>query len=108
RLLHADLRILADTAVAIPALTELLRERIGGQTDLAGRIARRSKDTADKHHAARAKWQEQARRDWDASPMTAPRLASEIWEVIQHEDWVLTANTLEDWTRNLWDFDKPY
>jgi len=108
RLLHADLRILADTAVAIPALTELLRERIGGQTDLAGRIARRSKDTADKHHAARAKWQEQARRDWDASPMTAPRLASEIWEVIQHEDWVLTANTLEDWTRKLWDFDKPY
>lgn len=108
RLLHADLRILADTAVAIPALTELLRERIGGQTDLAGRIARRSKDTAGKHHAARAKWQEQARRDWDASPMTAPRLASEIWEVIQHEDWVLTANTLEDWTRKLWDFDKPY
>jgi len=108
RLLHADLRILADTAVAIPALTELLRERIGERSDLAGRIARRSKDTADKHHAARTKWQEQARRDWNASPMTAPRLASEIWEVIQHEDWVLTANTLEDWTRKLWDFDKPY
>ncbi len=108
RLLHVDLRILADTAVAIPALTELLRERIGAQTDLAGRIALRSKETADKHHAARAKWREQAQRDWDASPMTAPRLASEIWEVIQHEDWVLTANTLEDWTRKLWDFDKPY
>ncbi|TFL13340.1 thiamine pyrophosphate-binding protein [Pusillimonas caeni] len=108
RLLHADLRILADTAVAIPALTGLLHERIGRDTDLAGRIARRGEETAGRHRAARAKWQEQARRDWDASPMTAPRLASEIWEVIRHEDWVLTANTLEDWTRKLWDFDKPY
>jgi acetolactate synthase-1/2/3 large subunit len=31
-----------------------------------------------------------------------------MWEVIKREDWVLTANTLEDWTRMLWDFDKPY
>jgi acetolactate synthase-1/2/3 large subunit len=31
-----------------------------------------------------------------------------VWDVIRHEDWVLTAGTLEDWTRKLWDFDKPY
>jgi acetolactate synthase-1/2/3 large subunit len=37
-----------------------------------------------------------------------PRLASEIWDAIKDEDWVLTANTLEEWTRKLWDFDKPY
>lgn len=108
RLLHADVRILADTAVAIPALTDLLRERIGRDGALSELIACRTEHIADKHHAARAKWAEQARRDWDASPMTAPRLASEIWDVIQHEDWVLTANTLEDWTRKIWDFDKPY
>jgi acetolactate synthase-1/2/3 large subunit len=28
--------------------------------------------------------------------------------VIKDEDWVLTAGTLEDWTRKLWDFDRPY
>ena len=40
--------------------------------------------------------------------MTTGRLAWEIGEVIKDEDWVLTANTLRDWTRKLWDWDKPY
>jgi acetolactate synthase-1/2/3 large subunit len=35
-------------------------------------------------------------------------LASEVWEAIKNEDWVLTAGTLEEWTRKLWDFDQPY
>ncbi len=46
--------------------------------------------------------------DWNASPITLPRLASEVWHAIKGEDWVLTAGTLEQWTRKLWDFDKPY
>jgi acetolactate synthase I/II/III large subunit len=37
-----------------------------------------------------------------------PRLASEIWDAIKNEDWVLTACTLQDWVRKLWTFDKPY
>src|SRR6516164_4005324 len=51
---------------------------------------------------------EQAKADWDGVPIALPRLASEIWDVIKHEDWVLTANTLQDWAYKLWDFDKPY
>src|SRR5262249_32655495 len=39
---------------------------------------------------------------------TFARLALEIWEVIKNEDWVLTANTLKQQVRKLWDFDKPY
>jgi acetolactate synthase-1/2/3 large subunit len=31
-----------------------------------------------------------------------------VWEAIRTEDWVLTAGTLEQWTRKLWDFDQPY
>lgn len=31
--------------------------------------------------------------NWDKSPITLPRLASEIWEVIKKEDYVLTAGT---------------
>jgi acetolactate synthase-1/2/3 large subunit len=27
---------------------------------------------------------------------------------IKDEDWVLSANTLEEWTRKIWDFDRPY
>jgi acetolactate synthase-1/2/3 large subunit len=32
----------------------------------------------------------------------------EVWDLIRHEDWVLSANTLKGWVRRLWDFDRPY
>jgi acetolactate synthase-1/2/3 large subunit len=103
RLAHADLRVLADTTVAIPALTKLVQPKVD-----ANRRAARMKHLAEKNEATRRKWGEQARAHWDESPITLPRLASEVWEAIKGEDWVLTANTLEEWTRKLWDFDKPY
>ncbi|MDP3672878.1 MAG: thiamine pyrophosphate-binding protein [Telluria sp.] len=108
RLLHADLRILGDTTLAIPALNELARARVQADPRLAALVRQRLDDTAQKHKAARAKWAAQARENWDQTPLSLPRLASEVWDAIKDEDWVLTANTLEDWTRKLWDFDKPY
>jgi thiamine pyrophosphate-dependent acetolactate synthase large subunit-like protein len=69
---------------------------------------KRFEETKKKHEAIRAKWAKEAQQNWDASPITLPRLASEVWEVIKNEDWVLTAGTLEDWTHKLWDFDKHY
>jgi acetolactate synthase-1/2/3 large subunit len=101
RLAHADLRIIADTTLAIPALTGLLKGRVKN-------AARRRKAAEALGAKARKGWEKEAKQDWDASPITLPRLATEIWNAIKDEDWVLTANTLEDWTRILWDFDKPY
>ena len=54
------------------------------------------------------RWGEEAKKDWDGLPITLPRLASEMWDVIKDEDWVLTACTLQDWVYKLWDFEKPY
>ena len=108
RLLHADLRVMADTAVAIPLLTKLCKRKIAASEKLTPRIKKRIAAIGKRHDALRAKWATQARVDWDASPITLPRLASEVWTAIKHEDWVLTAGTLEDWTRKLWDFDRPY
>jgi acetolactate synthase-1/2/3 large subunit len=108
RLLHADLRILADTTTAIPALTQLCRELLAKNTSLKPVIEKRFEETKKKHEALRAKWVKEAQENWDASPLTLPRLASEVWDVIRNEDWVLTAGTLEDWSLKLWNFDKPY
>jgi acetolactate synthase I/II/III large subunit len=108
RLLHADLRIMADTTLAIPALNQAFRKHVERDSKLAERIGRRTEKYAGLHRATRAKWAGQVRTDWDQSPLSLPRLASEVWDVIRHEDWVLTAGTLEDWTRKLWDFDRPY
>jgi acetolactate synthase I/II/III large subunit len=108
RLLHVDLRIMADTTTAIPALTALCKGLIEKNARLQPLIEKRFAATAKKHAALRAKWAKEAKEDWDASPITLPRLASEVWEVIKKEDWVLTAGTLEEWTRKLWDFDQHH
>jgi acetolactate synthase-1/2/3 large subunit len=108
RLLHADVRVLADTTTAIPVLTNLCAQRLAGNSDLKTRNENRYASIKVRHETARAKWAQEAQADWDASPIPLPRLASEVWTAIKDEDWVLTAGTLEDWTRKLWDFDKPY
>ena len=101
RLAHADLRILADTTLAIPALTRLLKGR-------AAKNPAWTKAVADLRAKVHKHWQEEAKQDWDASPITLPRLATEVWNAIKTEDWVLTAGTLDDWARQIWDFDQPY
>ena len=101
-------RILADTAVAIPELTRICRARIDGDVSLARSIDARRRIISDMHDAQRAKWKEDARKDWDSAPMTLARLASEVWEAIKGEDWVLANNAFVNWAFRLWDFDKPY
>lgn len=108
RLLYADQRIVADTMVATPQLTTLLKERAAADPALAERIAKRSASVGRRHADLRATWAREALEDRDASPITLPRLASEVWEQIKDEDWVLTAGTLQDWTRKLWNFDQPH
>jgi acetolactate synthase I/II/III large subunit len=107
RLKHAQLRILADTTLAIPQLTALLRGKIAASAGLVKTIQERTRRAHERHKETRAKWALQAREDWDATPIPLPRLAHEVWEAIRDEDWVLTAGTLEDWALKLWDFDRP-
>jgi thiamine pyrophosphate-dependent acetolactate synthase large subunit-like protein len=108
RMSHAQLRVMADTTIAIPMLTRLLEARIAKDRKLAARVKARGAAIAARSKARWKKWEEQALENRDASPVTLPRLASEVWNAIRGEDWVLTAGTLEDWTRKLWNFDKPY
>ncbi len=108
RLRHAELRILADTSIAIPMLTALLETRLKGDKGFQVRVKARAAETAAQSEAKRARWAKEARENWDAKPITPSRLASEVWEAIKSEDWVLSAGTLEEWTRMLWDFEEPY
>ena len=108
RFLYADCRIIADTTTAIPQLTTLLRGHAKRDKALAPKVAARTKTISRKHQTLRKQWQADAQVDRDASPIPLPRLAEEVWQAIKNEDWVLTAGTLEDWTRKLWNFDKPY
>jgi acetolactate synthase-1/2/3 large subunit len=108
RMPNCSLRVLADTATAIPELTRLCAARVAKNRDLGDKIAKRAAAVKARHDGLFSKWERQSLTDWDASPITLPRLAHEMWGVIKHEDWVLTACTLQDWVLKLWDFDKPY
>jgi acetolactate synthase I/II/III large subunit len=108
RLHHADLRILADTSVAMPMLGSLLESRLGSDAKLKAQAKARAAQIAKQSEAKRARWAKESREHWEASPIALPRLASEVWEAIKDEDWVLTAGTLDEWALMLWDFDKPY
>jgi acetolactate synthase-1/2/3 large subunit len=106
--MDADIRILADTSLAIPELTRLVRRKLVRNKALTKRIAARGMQLGKLHNAARQRNLKRSREHWDAKPMSTGRLASEIWDVIKDEDWVLTAGNLSGWTHRLWDFDEPY
>src|SRR2546430_907221 len=96
-----DLSIVADTRLALPALRGLLEKRRTPKW-----AERRSR--LEKHNAGlRAEVDKQRREKWDASPLEPARLASEVWDAIKDEDWVLTANDLEDWAWKIFDIDSP-
>jgi acetolactate synthase-1/2/3 large subunit len=108
-LLPFEGRITADTTLALPLLLDAVRSRIADEAPAraAERGARRE-DLARRHAERRATWRAAAERRWDERPISPPRLAAEVWEVIREHDWVLTAGTADDWARRLWDFDRPY
>ena len=105
---YAQQRMIADVVSAAPVLTKLLQERIAKTSGLAEKIAKRKEAIGKRHAETRAKWAKQAQEHWDQKPMTVPRLASEVWEAIKGEDWVLTAGDLGSWGKKLWNFDRPY
>ena len=108
RHLDVDLRIMADTDLAIPELTRRCRALLNRNGALKTRIKRRGARIAKRHQAARRRWAKETRKGRNDRPLRLPVLAAEVWEAIKDEDWVLTAGTLEDWSRKLWDFDKHY
>lgn len=108
RMQPCSVRALGDTSLGIPALTDMLEKKISSNSALRDKIEKRKAIIGKRHDETWAKWQEDAKKDWDAAPMTTPRLAHEVWEVIKNEDWVLTANTLKHQVRKQWDFDKAY
>ncbi len=108
RMQPCSVRALGDTALGIPELTRICKQRIKTDDRLHNRIAARKAAIGARHDLVWGKWQEDAHKNWDASPITFGRLALEVWDVIKNEDWVLTANELKHQVRKLWNFDKPY
>ncbi len=108
-LIPVDVQVTADTSVALPLLLEACKKIVG--RDSSGVTARREAykaELAEMHNATWDRWRDEAKTKHDMSPVSTSRLASEVWEVVQDYDWVLTANTVAHWAKRTWNFDKPY
>jgi acetolactate synthase I/II/III large subunit len=104
-----DLRLTADTSVALPMLLEAAGEAL--RDEPPGRAAERGarrESLARDHAQQRAAWADEATRRADERPISPSRLAAEVGQAIRDHDWVLTAGTANDWALRLWDFDRAY
>lgn len=103
---QADLMITADTVLALPQLIAACQDRI--DTASTPRNAEWRATIAAARSGVRRQWSERAAQLRDASPCSPARLAADVWSVVKNHDWVLTANTAEEWALRLWDFDRAY
>ncbi len=104
RLQPVDLPIAADTSLAIPALTDLLERAVDGEESLRARRDRRGVRLERMHRSLRDGWRETAEKARDERPISLPRLALDLWDVVKDEDWVLVNRNLRNWTRRLWEW----
>src|SRR5438132_2035716 len=65
---ETSLSVLADTSLAVPALADMVAERLAADLSKQESVATRRADISLRHAAARARWQHEARQDWDATP----------------------------------------
>jgi acetolactate synthase I/II/III large subunit len=96
-----DLSIVADTALALPALRELIA------ADASALWPGRRQRLEQENAKLRAEVTTKSREHWDDTPIWPARLANDVWEAIKGQDWVLTGADLEDWAPKLWDIDSP-
>ena len=105
KLWPVDLTVSADSAVAVPALASKCKEIMN--PSMQGLRDERRRYAARIHKRLRDAWQEQAKKDWNAKPISTARLASELWKLISEENWFLGHGSLNGWVRKLWTLDDP-
>lgn len=103
---ETDVAIMANTELAIPELRDAVAERLDDDNEARQRADQRADELADRHREQREAWAETAADAWDETPVSVPRLAGELWDLLEDERWVLVNGTLRGWPHRLWDIDE--
>lgn len=107
-LVPAELSVLADTAVAIPRLTEICKKLATTGTPQRRAIDDRIKQAKIDQQKLSERWAKEAKAQWDDVPISWPRLASESWEVLKGRRWVVSyAWLFREWLRRTWKLEEP-
>jgi acetolactate synthase-1/2/3 large subunit len=100
--------VAADTAVAIPSLSERVNRRIDAEEVNASQIEERRSRLSMRHAETLTRNQEEAQAGLDAEPLSLATTASKLWDVVKDDDWVIGNGDFRGWVQRLWDFQHPY
>jgi acetolactate synthase-1/2/3 large subunit len=96
-LLPVHVPIAADTAVALPALLEQVRERLAANKDSARQIQDRRAKVEAIYQETRKKSQQWIEKTWDEKPISQARFFSEINKRVQGKSWALVSSHGRRW-----------
>ena len=101
----AELSVLADTHVAVPALRNAVIDRLDVDSEASEQANRRFEELANWHRAQRDAWAEDASAAANETPIAPAHLANELGKVIADDEWTIVAGTLSGWPHRLWEID---
>lgn len=105
RLYPTSMSVTADTAVAVPAIAELVQRRVEDDQLVMSKAEERRSHVKELHVSAReAALREAAQPMAEDGTLRLGFVAQKIWETIKDVDWVLGNGDLRGWVQRLWDF----
>jgi thiamine pyrophosphate-dependent acetolactate synthase large subunit-like protein len=99
---EVDLAITGDAEATLPSLIDACKKLI--TADRRRTLDERGKKLAAAHQDTLERTRTEATYAWDASPISMPRLAAELWAQIKDKDWSLVSGG--GWPLRLWNFDR--
>ena len=108
KLYPTALSVAADTALAVPALADLVQRRLDDGAGNPAEIDARRASVKELHDSTVAKNLETAKSKAGEHPLHLGTIAQEIWEVVKDDDWVIGNGDLRGWVQRLWDFRSPH
>jgi len=109
RLQPVDLNLVGETRLALPALNDLVRERLASSSARArsDERAEQAATLAPANAARRADWKRQATEGADRATISTAFLSLAIDEALAGREWVLSNSHLGGWVRRLWKIERP-
>jgi acetolactate synthase I/II/III large subunit len=99
---EVDLAITGDAEATLPSLIEACKKLLTADRKRA--LEERGKKLAAAHQDGLERARNEAAYGWDASPISMPRMAAELWAQIKDKDWSLVSGG--GWALRLWNFEK--
>jgi thiamine pyrophosphate-dependent acetolactate synthase large subunit-like protein len=107
RLQPVDIPIAADTALALPQLVALCKERLAHDPTSADRVAARRRRIHDLRQKTMKQTETWLRQGWDQQPISSARLYGELWELIKGQPYSLVNGPFAQTGRRIWQVTEP-